>query len=213
MLVGNDDQAKINQGIYNHFFGSLEPLKNLTRLRQLDINNTDINSGVEYLPNGLRGVHKIAYSAQARPESKIKEIKWQLDLFTSGTQKNWEELNFTLADIKFWIETGIKAGDYIFADYLRWKGYVPGQSLNWHGLYKLRKEYMEALKKQKWFWESEITEFDLFQRWKTTHPKEQVNSLEAEYEVIEKPNEDRVEVKQNQQVAQILQPIPGPSNK
>jgi len=37
----------------NNFFGSLKPLKGLTKLKELHIQNTDISSGLEYLPNGL----------------------------------------------------------------------------------------------------------------------------------------------------------------
>lgn len=45
LKIGNDNQIKIHQGIYNHFTGSLAPLKNLTELESLDIDNTDLNSG------------------------------------------------------------------------------------------------------------------------------------------------------------------------
>jgi ankyrin repeat protein len=37
----------------NKFIGSLEPLKNMTNLRKLDILGTDINIGLEYLPTSL----------------------------------------------------------------------------------------------------------------------------------------------------------------
>jgi len=43
----------LDPNLYNHFSGSLEPLKNLTQLRLLDIGNTDIDSGLEYLPTSL----------------------------------------------------------------------------------------------------------------------------------------------------------------
>jgi len=38
----------------NHFFGSLEPLQKLNKLKKLDISNTDIDSGLEYLPEGVK---------------------------------------------------------------------------------------------------------------------------------------------------------------
>ena len=210
LWIGNDNQEKIKKGIYNHFTGSLEPLKNLTKLRYLNIDNTDLNSGTEYLPDNLGGVDnhawkRISYSVGARPESKIQEIKWELDLFTNGAQKNWEALGFTLADIKSWTETGLRINDYYLADYLKHKGYIPKKYLN---LAKLRKEYVKALKKQKWFWEGEATEIDLLQRWKKTHPKEQINSLEGEYEMIEKSDEGKVETEKNEQIAQIQQNYP-----
>jgi hypothetical protein len=35
------------------FTGSLAPLVKLTKLKYLDISNTDINSGLEYLPESI----------------------------------------------------------------------------------------------------------------------------------------------------------------
>jgi hypothetical protein len=46
-------KKNIQQGICNQFTGSLEPLKNMTKLKSLDISNTDVSSGVEYLPNNM----------------------------------------------------------------------------------------------------------------------------------------------------------------
>jgi len=46
ILLGTDDEERINQGIYNRFYGSLEPLKNVSRLSELDISATDIDSGL-----------------------------------------------------------------------------------------------------------------------------------------------------------------------
>jgi len=60
----------------NNFIGSLQPLVNLTKLESLDISNTDLNSGAEYLPNSL---DRIYYSADLRPNSRLVEIKEQLD--------------------------------------------------------------------------------------------------------------------------------------
>jgi len=37
----------------NRFVGTLEPLKDLTKLRYLHIENTDLDSGLEYLPNNI----------------------------------------------------------------------------------------------------------------------------------------------------------------
>jgi Leucine-rich repeat (LRR) protein len=42
---------KIND---NPFFGSLKPLGNMKNLEELDISNTNIDSGLEYLPTGLK---------------------------------------------------------------------------------------------------------------------------------------------------------------
>ncbi|CAI2161592.1 13873_t:CDS:10 [Funneliformis geosporum] len=53
--VGNfSGKERVEQGIYNHFVGSLELLKNMINLEHLDIRNTDLNSGIEYLPSSLK---------------------------------------------------------------------------------------------------------------------------------------------------------------
>jgi len=54
LFAHNDNQEKINQGIYNRFYGSLEHLKDLNKLVNLDISNTDINSGLEYLSENIK---------------------------------------------------------------------------------------------------------------------------------------------------------------
>ncbi|CAG8561875.1 18483_t:CDS:2 [Racocetra persica] len=63
------------QGKYNKFNGSLEFLKNMSKLKTLDISNTDINEGVKYLPDS---VSEIYYSFKDIPESKVKEIAEEL---------------------------------------------------------------------------------------------------------------------------------------
>jgi len=45
ILLGTDDEERIKQNTYNRFYGSLEPLKNVSRLSELDISATDIDSG------------------------------------------------------------------------------------------------------------------------------------------------------------------------
>ena len=62
---------KIVRGMYNRVYGSLESLKNLTKLEYLNISNTDINEGLEYLPNGIKDFF---YSSDLRPESKVKDL-------------------------------------------------------------------------------------------------------------------------------------------
>jgi len=51
--IGSDDQKEIKRGNYNHFNGSLKSLKNMTRLRYLNIEATDIEEGLGYLPESL----------------------------------------------------------------------------------------------------------------------------------------------------------------
>jgi len=57
LSVGNRNDEKIQRGIYNHFYGSLKPLQNLSNLNLLAIYNTNIDSGIEYLPAGLEIIY------------------------------------------------------------------------------------------------------------------------------------------------------------
>jgi len=74
LQVGTYDKERIEKNVYNRFFGSLEYLKDLNKLKELDISNTDINYGVEYLPNSITEIY---YSTE-RPENKLKEIAEEL---------------------------------------------------------------------------------------------------------------------------------------
>jgi Leucine-rich repeat (LRR) protein len=89
--VGNDEQEKINQSIYNRFIGSLAPLKDLTKLKRLDVSNTDINEGIEYLPSSIK---KVCSSSKERPESKVKEISEQLNYFPKWVKKGFDGQQF-----------------------------------------------------------------------------------------------------------------------
>jgi Leucine-rich repeat (LRR) protein len=75
LYLSNYDEVRIKQGIYNKFFGSLAPLQDLTLLKELDISNTDISSGYEYLPISIR---EVCGSSQERPTSRVQEITPQL---------------------------------------------------------------------------------------------------------------------------------------
>ena len=76
LYLRNDDQEKIKQGIYNRFVGSLKFLKEANKLERLDINDTDIDSGIEYLPYSLNNYFRC--SAKQRPEAKVKAIEQKL---------------------------------------------------------------------------------------------------------------------------------------
>src|SRR2546421_5951390 len=69
LRLGNDKFAKFDQG--NRFKGSLKPLEKLARLKRLDINNTNIDSGLEYLPDSLSEFYCLA---NERKEAKVKAI-------------------------------------------------------------------------------------------------------------------------------------------
>jgi hypothetical protein len=56
-LIGNLDKEKIfSQVAYNRFFGSLESLKKMNKLKTLEISNTNIDRGLEYLPESLEKI-------------------------------------------------------------------------------------------------------------------------------------------------------------
>ncbi|KLL03563.1 MAG: hypothetical protein MRECE_13c028 [Mycoplasmataceae bacterium CE_OT135] len=124
LWINNNNQERINQGVYNRFKGSLEPLKNLNKLRELNISNTDIDSGLEHLPKSADLDLTIYYSAQKRPRSKVKEIAEQLDFFAN--KKNWKEFGFNPEEIKQWITAGAIINDAKFVAWLRdIKKYTP----------------------------------------------------------------------------------------
>ncbi|RHZ35216.1 hypothetical protein [endosymbiont GvMRE of Glomus versiforme] len=77
LFVGNDDEEKSEQNIYNRFHGSLEYLKGLKRLVRLDINGTDINSGLEHLPTQF--LEKFCCAAR-RNGAGVEKIKNTLRL-------------------------------------------------------------------------------------------------------------------------------------
>jgi Leucine-rich repeat (LRR) protein len=71
LIHSSYSRQEMYDGFANHFSGSLEPLKDLTKLEKLDIRNTNIDSGWKYLPNSLKyfSCHASKYSSH-----KVKEI-------------------------------------------------------------------------------------------------------------------------------------------
>ena len=59
----------------NPFYGSLKPLKNLNNLREIGIADTDVDSGLEYLPDSLKS---FACSSNLRKDAKVKTIIQEL---------------------------------------------------------------------------------------------------------------------------------------
>ena len=86
--VGDYGEGKIERNIYNRFYGSLEPLKDLVSLNLLEINNTDIDSGLEYLRLDDSGKVIVYCLAQERPDCGVKAI--------------WEKLNPYVGDVQAW---------------------------------------------------------------------------------------------------------------
>lgn len=49
LYIDNSDTKKFTENKYNRFYGNLEPLISMGKLKELSINNTDINNGLEFL--------------------------------------------------------------------------------------------------------------------------------------------------------------------
>ncbi|RIA83266.1 hypothetical protein C1645_743202 [Glomus cerebriforme] len=101
LCIGNDDDKKIKNGIYNRFRGSLEPLKSLTKLEKLNINNTDLNSGVEHLPVSLSGA--IEKYKNAKILTLIEEIQHShhLGIISDDEYKRQELENRNILNFQF----------------------------------------------------------------------------------------------------------------
>jgi len=94
LRLENTDKERIEKGVYNRFYGSLEHLKGISKLERLGISNTDLDSGVEYLPESIKEIY---CSVEERPECKLKVIKKELDLYqerldTHNTKKRLNEM-------------------------------------------------------------------------------------------------------------------------
>jgi hypothetical protein len=56
LLIGNEDPARVRDGIYNRWNNSLEQLQD-SNLVSLGISNTDIDRGLENLSSTLKMIH------------------------------------------------------------------------------------------------------------------------------------------------------------
>ncbi|CAG8707802.1 38910_t:CDS:10 [Gigaspora margarita] len=107
LFIDNNNQERIDQDIYNRFFGSLKPLEDLNRLWRLDISNTDIDSGVEYLPESLK--KDVYYETELRPNCKLTEIKEELDQY-------YKEKNIKKADLA-WVNENKEEFNHLKGSY------------------------------------------------------------------------------------------------
>ncbi|CAI2199760.1 12642_t:CDS:2, partial [Funneliformis geosporum] len=77
-LTSLNINSRIQQGIYNRFYGSLEYFRNFTKLENLNIKNTDVGYGLEYLP---RNVAYVDCLSEERLESRANDIYEELQPF------------------------------------------------------------------------------------------------------------------------------------
>jgi Leucine-rich repeat (LRR) protein len=56
LYIDNRDKKRFDRGTYNRWRGSLEPLQGLKKLKWLGIGNTNIDSGLEYLPESVKKI-------------------------------------------------------------------------------------------------------------------------------------------------------------
>ncbi|WNE40000.1 MAG: Serine/threonine-protein kinase PknD [Mycoplasmataceae bacterium] len=121
LFIGNRIEERIKKGIWNQFYGSLEFLKNLKKLKELDISHTTIDCGVEFLPNNVLHVYYgFDYGSGWEELKKIeKRIFLHHLLARSKNQKYWIELGFDKSEIIYWLEVGLKSDDYYFAYFSR----------------------------------------------------------------------------------------------
>lgn len=135
----------------NKFYGSLEPLKSLSKLKNLDIGNTDIDSGLEHLSDNVR---RLSCSVKERPDSKVVEIRNQLSPCSYDIKiwREWQKKGVNSSEIAQLVEAGVEVNDYSFADYLRQK--TNYQISNNSNIEELEEEYEKYCQVQTWldFW-------------------------------------------------------------
>ncbi|WNE40705.1 MAG: Serine/threonine-protein kinase PknD [Mycoplasmataceae bacterium] len=135
--IGNGERwVRAGQG--NKFFGSLESLRNLKWLSNLNILNTNINQGFEYLPESLEIFN---YAPIAEPDCQVREIAKEINVYWDNWKNLifWKRKGFAIQEIRLWIEKGLAPNDYLFAYYLQKDGYQPND-LNKNNIEEVRKK-------------------------------------------------------------------------
>lgn len=66
------NQEMIEKDIYNRFTGSLSPLQKMSKLEVLSIENTDLDSGLEYLPDSIK---YLWCSVEQRPQAACQILQ------------------------------------------------------------------------------------------------------------------------------------------
>ncbi|KLL03574.1 MAG: hypothetical protein MRECE_13c053, partial [Mycoplasmataceae bacterium CE_OT135] len=149
LWIGNDNQGKIKQGIANRFTGSLKPLQNLTKLKWLNISNTDIDNGLEYLPNSLEKFNcsvyerkdakaKVIYNLFANDQGKVETEHGYIKNFPQKLQtyKQWTKPSFAEEEIKQWKEAGARVAGIDDYGFIIWLKEVKNLGPEWITNYK-----------------------------------------------------------------------------
>lgn len=125
----------------NPLTGSLAPLAGLGKLWWLDIRDTQLDSGLEYLPESLKSFD-CKETKLVRELEKLGDSNSLLRIW-----KGWKSRGFTPQQAKSWIEAGLSKEETDFAAYLRDKHYFDSsQNLNWKQIKKVSipaQEYLD----------------------------------------------------------------------
>ena len=89
LWIGNYNR-ETKSGIYNRFAGSLEPLSELEKLKELEIGWTDIDDGLRYLPGDLKTIWCYNGKGYGTPENKCEKLVSRLRNFPVEGVSNFE---------------------------------------------------------------------------------------------------------------------------
>jgi hypothetical protein len=85
----------------NNFTGSLEHLSEMKRLKYLDIGDTDVSHGLEYLP---KSIHDFKCSLESKPQARVSDIRDELQSF-ERTEVEINGRKYNDGGLKKWRET------------------------------------------------------------------------------------------------------------
>ncbi|WNE40006.1 MAG: hypothetical protein GBAus27B_000073 [Mycoplasmataceae bacterium] len=127
--IGNENDW-VEQGQGNQFYGSLVALDNCPKLNYLAITNTNINQGLEYLPESLETF--VCYS-WAGTNWQVQEIEQEIKQWGNSLKEyqkllgEWKKQGFSVQEVEKWKKAGLALNDHLLAHYLQQDGYQPQQ--------------------------------------------------------------------------------------
>jgi Leucine-rich repeat (LRR) protein len=102
LIIGSDNDKK-----HNNFVGSLQPLQNLSNLQELDISNTDIDSGLNYLPASLVSIHccndkrsNLVFSSSSIIIEALKPYNFQISRWRQDHDPNYVSIQLLHLQLK-----------------------------------------------------------------------------------------------------------------